>query len=165
MDSVKRQDMAAFLRREAKRLGVKDAASWRPSDEDWKQFRDVSSSTPHAEDVLWLAHANVSTGWPEPDGSRTFRGMDPVRRQDMAAFLRREATLMGVPDAASWKPSDKDWKRFRDVTRDTPHAEDVLWLAHANVSTGYADGTFGGMLPVYRQDMAAFLHRLDNLKK
>ena len=165
MDSVKRQDMAAFLRREAKRLGVGDAASWKPSDADWKQFRDVSSSTPHAEDVLWLAHANVSTGWPEPDGSVTFRGMDPVRRQDMAAFLRREATLMGVPGAASWKPSDKDWKRFRDVTRDTPHAEDVLWLAHANVSTGYADGTFGGMLPVYRQDMAAFLHRLDGLKK
>ncbi|MCF2562490.1 S-layer homology domain-containing protein, partial [Bifidobacterium boum] len=98
-------------------------------------------------------------------GSYSFRGMDPVRRQDMAAFLRREATLMGVPGAASWKPSDKDWKRFRDVSRDTPHAEDVLWLAHANVSTGYADGTFGGMLPVYRQDMAAFLHRLDGLKK
>ena|GEM_PF-6706778 len=165
MDSVKRQDMAAFLRREAKRLGVGDASSWKPSDKDWKRFRDVTPSTPHAEDVLWLAHANVSTGWLESDGSRTFRGMDSVKRQDMAAFLRREATLMGVPGASSWRPSDKDWKRFRDVTRDTPHAEDVLWLAHANVSTGYADGTFGGMLPVYRQDMAAFLHRLDGLKK
>ncbi|MGO5319729.1 GH25 family lysozyme, partial [Bifidobacterium boum] len=95
MDSVKRQDMAAFLRREAKRLGVKDAASWKPSDKDWKQFRDVTKQTPHAEDVLWLAHANVSTGWPEPDGSRTFRGMDPVRRQDMAAFLYRLAVKAG----------------------------------------------------------------------
>ena len=137
--------------------GVKPAAS--------VVFRDVSSSTPHASDIAWLADAGVSTGWREPDGSYSFRGMDSVKRQDMAAFLRREATLMGVPGASSWKPSDKDWKRFRDVTRDTPHAEDVLWLAHANVSTGYADGTFGGMLPVYRQDMAAFLHRLDGLKK
>ena len=161
MDSVKRQDMAAFLRREASRRG----AAGVPAGAGYARFRDVTEQTPHADDIGWLSDAKVSEGWREPDGSRTFRGMDPVRRQDMAAFLRREATLMGVPGASSWKPSDKDWKRFRDVTRDTPHAEDVLWLAHANVSTGYADGTFGGMLPVYRQDMAAFLHRLDNLKK
>ncbi|MFR0575351.1 S-layer homology domain-containing protein [Bifidobacterium boum] len=161
MDSVKRQDMAAFLRREASRRGADGV----PAGSGYARFRDVSSSTPHADDIGWLSDAKVSEGWSEPDGSHTFRGMDSVKRQDMAAFLRREATLMGVPGASSWKPSDEDWKRFRDVTRDTPHAEDVLWLAHAGVSTGYADGTFGGMLPVYRQDMAAFLHRLDNLKK
>ncbi|MGO5319357.1 S-layer homology domain-containing protein, partial [Bifidobacterium boum] len=157
MDSVKRQDMAAFLRREAKRLGVGDAASWRPSDADWKQFRDVSSSTPHAEDVLWLAHANVSTGWPEPDGSRTFRGMDPVRRQDMAAFLYRLAVKAGRGGGV--RPGS-----FRDVSDATPHASEVRWLGGSGVSTGYADGTFRGMLPVYRQDMAAFLHRFDGLK-
>ncbi|WP_235342262.1 S-layer homology domain-containing protein [Bifidobacterium boum] len=157
MDSVKRQDMAAFLRREAKRLGVKDAASWKPSDADWKQFRDVSSSTPHAEDVLWLAHANVSTGWPEPDGSRTFRGMDPVRRQDMAAFLYRLAVKAGRGGGV--RPGS-----FRDVSDATPHASEVRWLGGSGVSTGYADGTFRGMLPVYRQDMAAFLHRFDGLK-
>ncbi|MEJ5922275.1 leucine-rich repeat domain-containing protein [Bifidobacterium thermophilum] len=132
----------------------------------WRMvFRDVTKDTPHAEDIGWLADAGVSTGWLEPDGSYSFRGMDSVKRQDMAAFLRREAMRLGVGDASSWKPSDADWRRFRDVSRDTPHAEDVLWLAHAGVSTGYPDGTFGGMLPVYRQDMAAFLHRLDNLKK
>ncbi|MCF2562381.1 leucine-rich repeat domain-containing protein [Bifidobacterium boum] len=158
MDSVKRQDMAAFLRREAKRLGVKDAASWKPSDKDWKQFRDVSRDTPHAEDVLWLAHANVSTGWPEPDGSRTFRGMDPVRRQDMAAFLYRLAVKAGRGGGV--RPGS-----FRDVSDATPHASEVRWLGGSGVSTGYADGTFRGMLPVYRQDMAAFLHRFDNLKK
>ncbi|MCF2562345.1 S-layer homology domain-containing protein [Bifidobacterium boum] len=157
MDSVKRQDMAAFLRREAKRLGVKDAASWKPSDKDWKQFRDVTRDTPHAEDVLWLAHANVSTGWPEPDGSRTFRGMDPVRRQDMAAFLYRLAVKAGRGGGV--RPGS-----FRDVSDATPHASEVRWLGGSGVSTGYADGTFRGMLPVYRQDMAAFLHRFDGLK-
>ncbi|MGO5319722.1 leucine-rich repeat domain-containing protein, partial [Bifidobacterium boum] len=59
-------------------------------------FRDVSSSTPHASDIGWLADAKVSEGWLEPDGSRTFRGMDSVKRQDMAAFLRREAKRLGV---------------------------------------------------------------------
>ena len=122
------------------------------------------SATPHASDIGWLADAGVSTGWREPDGSRTFRGMDSVKRQDMAAFLRREARRLGVDDAASWRPSDGDWARFRDVSRDTPHAEDILWLAHANVSTGWleADGSysFRGMDPARRQDMAAFLYRL-----
>lgn len=60
-------------------------------------------------------------------------------------------------------PMLSDWNRFRDVTPTSPHAQDVLWLASQQVTTGYPGGTFGGMIPVYRQDMAAFIHRLDNL--
>ena len=94
MDTVKRQDMAAFLRREAVRRGLGDASSWKPAVADWDVFSDaLAGISPHAEDVLWLAHAGVSTGWREADGSRTFRGMDTVKRQDMAAFL----TSSGVP--------------------------------------------------------------------
>ena len=129
----------------------------------WKvsiTFRDVSSSTPHSADIAWTAASGISTGWIEPDGTRTFRGMDTVKRQDMAAFLRREAVRMGISDAAAWKPSAGDWAKFRDVDRSTPHAEDILWLAHSGIAQGYSDGTFRGMTPVYRQDMAAFLHRL-----
>ena len=127
-------------------------------------FRDVSVSTPHVDDIRWLADRGISTGWKEAGGSSTFRGMSPVVRQDMAAFLRREARNRGVGDAASWQPSAADWKRFRDVDRNTPHAEDILWFAHASISEGWkeADGTstFRGMSPVVRQDMAAFLKRL-----
>ena len=156
MDTVKRQDMAAFLRREAKRMGVGDADSWKPSASDWRAFRDVSKSTPHAEDVLWLAHAGVSEGWVEPDGARTFRGMDSVKRQDMAAFMRRLAGLAG-------RGSSVEPKGFSDVSDSTPHADDIRWLGGSGVSTGYPDGTYRGMVSVYRQDMAAFLHRLDSL--
>ena len=123
-------------------------------------FRDVDASTPHADDIKWTASAGISTGWIEPDGTRTFRGMDTVKRQDMAAFLRCEAVRMGISDAAAWKPSAGDWAKFRDVDRSTPHAEDILWLTHSGIAQGYSDGTFRGMTPVYRQDMAAFLHRL-----
>ena len=157
MDTVKRQDMAAFLRREAKRMGVGDADSWKPSASDWKAFRDVSKSTPHAEDVLWLAHAGISAGWTESDGSRTYRGMDSVKRQDMAAFMHRLAKLAA-------RGSHVSPKSFGDVTSSTPHADDIRWLAGSGVSTGYPDGTYRGMVSVYRQDMAAFLHRLDILK-
>lgn len=123
-------------------------------------FRDINASTPHAKDIEWITKAGISTGWRETDGSYTFRGMDTVKRQDMAAFLRRLAARNGIDDAATWKPTKADWNRFRDVNRNTPHAEDILWLAHAGISTGYPDGTFRGMVSVYRQDMAAFLHRL-----
>ena len=127
-------------------------------------FRDVSGSTSHADDIQWLVDNGISTGWKEADGSFTFRGMSPVGRQDMAACLRREAKNRNIADARTWQPSAADWKRFKDVDRNTPHAEDILWLAHAGISEGWkeADGTFtfGGTIPVYRQDMAAFLKRI-----
>ena len=70
-------------------------------------FRDVTSSTPHSADIAWIAEAGISTGWKEQDGSYTFRGMDTVKRQDMAAFLRRLAARDNITDAATWKPTEK----------------------------------------------------------
>ena len=52
-------------------------------------FSDVNDSTPHADDIQWTANNAISEGWREQDGTRTFRGMDTVKRQDMAAFLHR----------------------------------------------------------------------------
>lgn len=161
MSKVVRQDMAAFLRREAKRAKVEGADTWKPSATDWKRFKDVNKSTPHAEDILWLAASGISTGWKEKDGSYTFRGMSPVVRQDMAAFLKRLADKAGKADGVTPKTD------FTDVTNRTPHVKEVQWLGGSGVSQGYrnANGTwrFEGMTPVYRQDMAAFIHRLDNL--
>lgn len=167
MDTVKRQDMAAFLRREATRSKVSDAASWKPSTADRTRFRDVrciagnpnGANTPHCEDILWLAHAGISTGWKEQDNSFTFRGMDTVKRQDMAAFLKRLADKAGKSGGVTPKTD------FTDVTSRTPHVEEVRWLGGSGISQGYrnANGSwrFEGMTSVYRQDMAAFLHRLD----
>lgn len=161
MSPVVRQDMAAFLRREAVKRGVSDAATWKPSDADWKRFKDVNSSTSHAEDILWLAHAGISKGWQEPDGTATFRGMNPVVRQDMAAFLKRLA------DAAGKSGGVKPKTDFNDVrVGQTPHWAAIQWLGGSGISTGYrnANGSwrFEGMTSVYRQDMAAFIHRLDS---
>lgn len=118
-----------------------------------RTFPDVNASTPHAEDIAWLAESGISTGF--PDG--TFRGGDAVTRQDMAAFLRRLARLMGDESAAE---SKKYTCSFTDVTDATPHADDIAWLAETGISTGYPDNTFRGMTAVCRQDMAAFLRRL-----
>lgn len=163
MSAVVRQDMAAFLRRVAANRNIGDARTWKPSAEDWKAFTDVHANTPHAEDILWLAHAGISTGW-NVAGGKEFRGRSTVVRQDMAAFLRRLADLGGKGSGVTPK------KDFRDVRFDgpnqTPHAEDIAWLAGSGISEGWKVGNareFRGMSNVVRQDMAAFLHRLDNL--
>ena len=113
-------------------------------------FSDVLATTDHTESVWWLAEKGISTGW--ADG--TFRGLASVARQDMAAFLYR---LAGEP---SYTPSTADRNRFADVNETTDHHKEVWWLGSTGISTGWADGTFRGLAPVARQDMAAFLHRL-----
>ena len=83
MSSVVRQDMAAFLYRWA------GSPEYMPLNTDMHRFCDVDRLTPHAKEIWWLASTGISEGWLDSDGSRTFRGMSPVTRQDMAAFLYR----------------------------------------------------------------------------
>ena len=160
---VARCDMAAFIRRLAVGNNWLDAATWTPSEEDWNTFTDIDADSPHAEDVLWLAHTGISEGWTEEDGTKTFRPLVTVARCDMAAFLQRLASKQGLSDASVWEPGEADWT-FADIDTDSPHAEEVLWLAHSGVSKGWDEGngttTFRPYTAVARCDMAAFLRRL-----
>ena len=160
---VARCDMAAFIRRLAKNNNWLDAATWTASEADWNTFKDIDKSSPHAEDVLWLAHAEISQGWDVGNGQKEFRPFAIVARCDMAAFLHRLASKAGVSDASTWKPGEADWT-FADIDAGSPHAEDVLWLAHSKVSQGWAEAdgtkTFRPLTNVARCDMAAFLRRL-----
>lgn len=150
MTDVYRQDMAAFLYRLA---GEPD---YTPTSADKARFKDVNDQTPHAKEIYWLAASGISTGY--LDG--TFKPLAPVVRQDMAAFLRRLAKVMGDPESESWKPQNTN--AFPDVTAQTDHQEDILWLAETEISAGYPDKTFRPLVKVARQDMAAFLHRLND---
>ncbi|MCR4870222.1 MAG: S-layer homology domain-containing protein [Atopobiaceae bacterium] len=156
MNDVARADMAAFLYRLA------GSPSFTPSEQDTSYFTDVTPDTPHAAEVWWLAHAGISTGWNEPDGTHTFRPMNSVVRQDMAAFLYR---LAGSPDYA---PDEHAMSAFVDVTETTPHANEVWWLASTGVSEGWheANGTrtFRPLSSIVRQDVAAFLQRTYTLE-
>lgn len=150
MDTVKRQDMAAFLYRLA--------GSPEYSEPSASPFIDVDESTPHYKEICWLADKGISTGWIQPDGSAIFCGMDTVKRQDMAAFLKRLSDSVGKGQWGSQSCV------FSDVDPSTPHFDEILWLASNGVTTGWSqpDGTsvFCGMDTVKRQDMAAFLHRM-----
>ena len=120
-------------------------------------FSDVEASTPHSGDIAWLATNDISTGWVESEDVRTFRGMNDVVRQDMAAFLHRLANY------ANAELSNSSTITFSDVTEKTPHADDIAWLAATGISTGWEESgkyEFRGAETVKRQDMAAFLYRL-----
>lgn len=160
---VARCDMAAFIRGLAVSNNWLDAATWTPDEEDWNTFTDIDKNSPHAEDVLWLAHTGISEGWNVGNGKKEFRPLATVARCDMAAFLQRLANKQGLSDASTWEPAETDWI-FADIDADTPHAKEVLWLAHSGVSKGWseADGTttFRPLTKVARCDMAAFLRRL-----
>lgn len=148
--TVARQDMAALLRRFTARFLDPSAATYHPSSSDITAFLDVDRSTPHAEDIWWLASEEISSGYSD----KTFRGTSAVARQDMAAFLWRASNL------PSYRASAEDKKAFADVNEGTSHAQDIWWLAAKGISTGYPDGTFKGQDTAVRQDMAAFLYRL-----
>ncbi len=168
---VARADMAAFL----KRLGTNcfdDTTAFTPSEEDWATFTDVVAAKSeqdqyHQDDILWLAKYKISEGW-AVGTTREFRPFEKVTRADMAAFLRRLAKKYDLGDANTWEPSEEDWATFKDVVAATSeldqyHQEDILWLAHAKISTGFNDGTFRPFDTVKRCDMAAFLQRLAKL--
>ena len=117
---------------------------------------DVNEKTDHKEDIDWLVEKGITKGF--PDG--TYRPYSEITRCDMAAFLRRFAAASGKSDAATWTPSEEDWNKFSDVTKETDHAEDILWLAHTKITFGFKDGSFKPYANITRCDMAAFLNRI-----
>jgi DNA-binding beta-propeller fold protein YncE len=141
---VTRQAMSAFMYRLAG-----SPASVPPTT---PSFADVGIGHPFFAEVEWMAGAGVSTGYEEDD---TYRPSLPVTRQAMSAFMYR---LAGSPP--STPPGEPT---FTDVGTSHPFRDEVEWMADAEVSTGYEDGTYRPAAPVTRQAMAAFMHRLDLL--
>jgi streptogramin lyase len=139
-DAVTRQAMSAFMYRLVGEPHLVLPAS--------PTFRDVGTGHPFHEEVEWMAKEEISTGY--QDG--TFRPSDPVTRQAMSAFMYRLADEPPVMLPAS--PS------FSDVGAGHPFYDEVEFMAEAEISTGYDDGTFRPSAAVTRQAMSAFLRRL-----
>lgn len=151
MNAVTRQDMAAFLYRWAGK------PAYTPSAADKKRFTDVTASTPHHNEIWWLAHEGISEGWCKGNTCE-FRGMASVTRQDMAAFMHRLVGDYGPAERAEYATIT-----FKDVNNSTPHNQDIMWLARTGITQGWGSGSnreFRGSKAVVRQDMAAFLYRL-----
>ena len=79
---VLREQMAAFLYRLAGSPPVSLPLTGSP-------FADVAVTDTFYTEIVWLESTGITTGYTEADGSTTFRGSQPVLREQMAAFLNR----------------------------------------------------------------------------
>jgi hypothetical protein len=80
-DPVRRDQMASFLTRAFELAPAENAG-----------FADVSADNPHRADIASIAAAGITLGC----GSGTYCPIDPVRRDQMASFLRRALGLEPV---------------------------------------------------------------------
>lgn len=110
-------------------------------------FVDVRAGQEHYDAMVWMKDQGISTGW--ADG--TYRPLQPVNRDAMAAFLHRMA---GSPEVTL--PSRSP---FVDVRPGQEHYEAIVWAERNGITTGWADGTFRPTEPINRDAMAAFLYR------
>ncbi|WP_397427795.1 S-layer homology domain-containing protein [Pseudarthrobacter equi] len=81
LQPVNRDAMAAFLYRLA------GTPSYTPP--VVSPFADVSPGQEFYREMSWLAETGISTGWTEANGTKTFRPLQPVNRDAMAAFMYR----------------------------------------------------------------------------
>jgi hypothetical protein len=103
---------------------------------------------------LW----GVDNEWSDWSQVREFRPYSTIVRQDMAAFVYRIAQY----EKLTGEHPNVILTATKTMSGWTAHGDAVQWMAGAGITTGFADGTFGGLRAVVRQDLAAFLHRADD---
>jgi hypothetical protein len=147
LSTVNRDAMAAFLYRLAGSPSFTPPAT--------SPFTDVATDNPFYKHITWLAGQGISTGWTEADGTKTYRPLQSVNRDAMAAFLYRFAgSPVYTPPASS---------PFIDVPTNNQFYKQITWLANTGITTGWTEAngakTFRPLNPVNRDAMAAFLYR------
>jgi hypothetical protein len=105
-----------------------------------------------------IAGQRLADGFADGD-RRAFLPNTPIARQDMAAFIYRVALF----EQQTGQHPTLDLTQAKDIPGYTAHASAVRWLHATGITTGFPDGSFGGLLPVVRQDLAAFIHRADTV--
>lgn len=147
LSPVHRDAMAAFMYRLS---GKPDFAAPSAS-----PFKDLPVGAQFYKEITWLADKGISTGWVEADKTKTYRPLQPVNRDAMAAFMYR---LAGEPDFTAPEVSP-----FADVPVGAQFYKEITWLAAQGISTGWAEAgntkSFKPLLPVNRDAMAAFMFR------
>ena len=147
MQSINRDAMAAFLYRAAGSPAYTPPAR--------SPFADVSTGQQFYKEMAWLADQKISTGWVEANGTRTYRPLQSISRDAMAAFLYRAA---GSP-----KYTPPAGSPFADVSTGQQFYKEMAWLADRGISTGWVEAngsrTYRPMQSISRDAMAAFLYR------
>ncbi|GAA1734721.1 S-layer homology domain-containing protein [Aeromicrobium alkaliterrae] len=105
---VLREQMAAFLYRG---FGAEYSHGSEPA-----SFADTPNTSTFFNQIEWLALSNITTGYKEANGTLTFRGSQPVLREQMAAFLYR---AVGIIFSDNFGPTAIPGEEFA-LTEDAP---------------------------------------------
>jgi len=111
-------------------------------------FSDVSPSHPFFDEICWMAQVQITEGFQ----NGTFAPSGPVTRQAMSAFIFRLA-MSPQRDLPATAP-------FPDVPLTQDFVVEIAWMADADITGGFNDGTFRPGASVSRQAMAAFMYRV-----
>ncbi|OLT05076.1 hypothetical protein BJF77_16780 [Kocuria sp. CNJ-770] len=141
--AITRDQMAAFLYRLA------GSPAYTPP--RVSPFADVPTSHVFYKEMAWLHAKGISTGWVSANGVRTYKPGQAISRDQMAAFLYRQA---GKPAYTPPRTSP-----FVDVSTGQGFYKEMAWLQATGISTGWDDGTYRPGAAVSRDVMAAFLYR------
>ncbi|MDN5571150.1 MAG: S-layer homology domain-containing protein [Propionibacteriaceae bacterium] len=145
LESINRDAMAVFLYRMAGEPAVTPPAV--------SPFSDVPTHSPFYTEIYWLASTGITRGY--ADG--TYRPLQPVTRDAMAAFLFRFFYDYLFPGRFVTYP-EPTTPPFADVAG-SPFVREMAWMKEYGITTGYPDGTYRPLQPVTREAMAAFLFR------
>lgn len=110
-------------------------------------FVDLNPASDFYREITWMHRQGITTGW--NDG--TFRPQSPVLRDELAAFIYRYAGAN----------SSSTNTGFSDISTNHPFVRHIAWMHDRGLTTGYRDGTYRPFEPVLREQVAAFLFRLD----
>ena len=83
------------------------------------QFTDVPTASPFHDDIGWLADAGITLGC-NPPANDEFCPEASVKRQQMAAFMRRFAQYMGAEDGTPAQADNADLLDGLDSTAFVP---------------------------------------------
>jgi hypothetical protein len=121
-------------------------------------FADVTPTTQFYKEITWLASKKISTGWNEGGAPPTYRPLQPVNRDAMAAFMYRFAGSPNYTAPAAFVAA------FTDVPAGRQFYKEISWLSDNRISTGWGspwNAEYRPDLAVNRDAMAAFMYRLN----
>lgn len=125
---------------------------------EFDRFVDIQPDQMFDCEILFVAKAKISTGW--SDG--TFRALENINRDAMAAFLFRLAELEGDPSVRAYTPPPTS--PFTDVAEDNMFYKEIAWLNGQGISTGWEDKTFRPLDSINRDAIAVFLYRFAKMR-
>jgi len=142
---VSRQAMTAFLFRLLNPGAEQPTCSAAP-------FPDVGITHPFCGYIRWAKDTSLAMGY--ADGR--FGPARIVTRGAMAAFLYRIAHPGQGAGSCTTAP-------YQDVPVSGQFCAVITWMKGAGITYGIGGGRYGTALPVTRQAMASFLHRLSDI--